>query len=77
MTTKELTDVAMTDEEHRQLHVTLHDQLDILVRDMMSCTGMSVSGMTVAELLDWSSEQTREVEQGRRNDESRKNKRCT
>ena len=50
----------LTDEEHRQVHVILHNQLDILVRDMMKCTGMSVSGMTVAELLDWSSEQTRE-----------------
>ena len=54
-----MSDVTLTDEEHRQLHVILHDQLDILVRDMMSCTGMSVSGMTVAELLGWSYEQTR------------------
>ena len=50
----------MTDEEHRQLHVTLHDHLGILIADMILCTGMPVSGLTVVELLDWSYEQTRD-----------------
>ena len=50
----------LTDEEHRQLHVTLHDQLDILVADMIRCTGMMVSSTTVLELMNWSYEQTRE-----------------
>ena len=52
----------MTDEEHRQLHVTLHDQLDLLIADMIKCTGMTLSHTTVAELMAWSYEQTREVE---------------
>ena len=50
----------LTDEEHRQLHVELHDQLDILVRDMIRCTGMMPSQTTVTELMGWSYEQTRE-----------------
>jgi len=57
MTSKEL-----TDEEHRQLHVTLHDHLDVLVADMIRCTGMSVGVTTVEELMAWSYEQTKEVE---------------
>ena len=59
MPIKEPTDSTMTDEEHRQLHIELHDQLDILVRDMMSCTGMMPSQTTVTELMAWSYEQTR------------------
>jgi len=58
----------LTDEEHRKIHVELHDHLDILlhdhldilVQDMMSCTGMLPSQITVVELMDWSYEQTRE-----------------
>jgi len=60
MSSKPLIEHTMTNEEHRQLHVTLHDHLDFLVRDMMRCTGIPISGRTVAELLDWSYEQTRE-----------------
>ena len=52
----------MTDEEHRQLHIFLHDHLDVLVADMIRCTGMTLSHTTVAELMAWSYEQTREVE---------------
>ena len=52
----------LTDEEHRQLHVTLHDHLDVLVADMIRCTGMSVGVTTVEELMAWSYEQTKEVE---------------
>ena len=62
MPIKELTDVVLTDEEHRQLHIELHDHLDALVRDMILCTGMTLSHTTVAELMAWSYEQTREVE---------------
>ena len=50
----------MINEEHRQLHIQLHDYLDILVTDMMRCTGMLPSKTTVVELMDWSYEQTRE-----------------
>ena len=52
----------MTDEEHRQLHIQLDTYLGILVLDMMRCTGMLPSKTTVTELMDWSYEQTREVE---------------
>ena len=55
----------MTNEEHRKFHIKLHDYLDLLVYDMISCTGMLPSKTTVAELMDWSYEQTREVEKTR------------
>ena len=54
-----MNDITITDEEHRQVHVILHDHLDILVQDMILCTKMVPSKTTVEELMSWSYEQTR------------------
>lgn len=48
----------MTEEEHKKIHVELHDSLDKLVADMVRETDKTLSGTTVMELIEWSHKQT-------------------
>lgn len=45
-------------EQHRIRHRTLHNNLDELLADMRRQTGREVFTLTVAELLQWSHQQT-------------------
>ena len=43
---------------HTQLHAQLHTNLDELVADFITCTGLAPSKVTVMELIHWSFGQT-------------------
>lgn len=47
----------MTEEQHRQRHVELHQALDELIADWIRHTGKSFSRSTIYELMEWSSQQ--------------------
>lgn len=48
----------MSEEEHRERHKLLHENLDELVADMITKTKNFPSKMTVLELMSWSHKQT-------------------
>lgn len=46
------------EEGHRQKHIQLHNQLDILVADFIANTKKLPSKTTIMELMEWSYKQT-------------------
>lgn len=48
----------MTYEQHREIHVVLHQQFDKLLADFIAHTDKLPSRTTVLELMEWSHQQT-------------------
>jgi len=48
----------MTKDEHRKIHIDLHHNLDQLVADCMSHTGLLPSKSSIMDLMEWSYKQT-------------------
>ena len=48
----------MTKEEHKQIHIELHQAFDQLIADFISHTNKFPSTTTLHELIEWSYEQT-------------------
>lgn len=49
----------MTDAEHKQRHLELHDMLDELIADFIEHTDKRPSKTTLSEFMQWSFEQTK------------------
>lgn len=48
----------MSDKEHLEKHIQLHNSFDELLADFISHTGKRPSETSVMELMNWSYEQT-------------------
>lgn len=49
----------MTKKEHTDKHIKLHQKLDELIADYISCTNKTLSESSIMDLIQWSYEQTR------------------
>lgn len=47
-------------EKHRQRHIVLHEMLDELVADWITCENKVPSKSSILELMQWSAKQTKE-----------------
>ena len=48
----------MTKEEHIKIHKELHESLDKLLADFITCTSNHLSSASIMELVEWSHKQT-------------------
>lgn len=48
----------MDKEEHKAIHVELHQKFDMLIADFVTRTGSLLSRTTLMDLMVWSHEQT-------------------
>ncbi len=62
----------MTKEEHRLIHVELHQSLDLLLADFLDHTGCLLTKTSVMDLMKWSHEQTKNpiIKDGLKHDDS-------
>jgi len=51
---------AMTKDEHKKRHITLHECFDELLADFIKSTGAAPLRRPIIDLVDWSYKQTQE-----------------
>ena len=47
----------LSEEEHKKIHIALHQNLDQLIADYITCTGKLPSETRVIDLIKWSHKQ--------------------